>query len=69
MGGPEDWPGYEYLTASFRSILPLIEKFGLATAEEVDVDTLASRLCKEVNETKRPLMLPPHITAFAKIDG
>ena len=69
MGGPEDWPGYEYLAASFRSILPLIEKFGIATAEEIDVDTLANRLWKEVSETKRPLMLPPHITAFAKIDS
>lgn len=69
MGGSEDWPGYEYLAASFKSMLPLIEKFGLATAEEVDVDTLASRLCREVHETKRPLMLPPHVTAISKIDG
>lgn len=66
MGGPEDWPGYEYLAASFRSLLPLIEKFGLATAEEIDVDTLADRLFKEVNDTKRPLMLPPHITAISR---
>ena len=69
MGGSEDWPGFQYLAASFRSMMPLIEKFGLATAEEIDVDTLADRLWQEVNSTKRPLILPPHVTAFARIDA
>ena len=64
MGGPEDWPGYEYLTNSFRSILPLIEAYGIATAEELDIDTLAERLRAEVVASKRPLVLPPHFTAY-----
>lgn len=65
MGGPVDWPGFEYLENSFRSILPLIQKYEIATAEEVDVDTLAERIQKEVATSKRPIMLPPHITAHA----
>ena len=67
MGGPEDWPGFDYLQNSFRSILPLIEKYEIATAEQVDVDTLAERIQKEVTTSKRPIMLPPHITAHVAL--
>ena len=65
MGGPAAWPGYEFLANSIRSILPLMEKYGIATAEEVEVETLAERLRAEVVAAKRPLLLPPHITAYA----
>lgn len=65
MGGPAAWPGYEFLANSIRSILPLMERYGIATAEEVEVDTLAERLRAEVVAAKRPLLLPPHITAYA----
>ena len=65
MGGPAAWPGYEFLANSIRSILPLMETYGIATAEEVEVDTLAERLRAEVVAAKRPLLLPPHITAYA----
>ena len=65
MGGPEGWPGFEYLANSFRSLVPLIEAYDIATAEEVDIDTLADRIQAEVATSKRPLLLPPHITAYA----
>ena len=67
MGGPENWPGFEYLENSFRSILPLIEAYEIATADEVDVDTLAARIQSEVAASKRPIMLPPHVTAHATL--
>jgi hypothetical protein len=67
MGGPEDWPGYEYLTNSFRSLVPLLEAYGIATTDEVDIDTLAERIQVEVATSKRPIMLPPHITAYASL--
>ena len=67
MGGPEDWPGFEYLANSFRSLVPLIEAYGIATAEEIDVDTLADRIQAEVTTSKRPLLLPPHITAYTSL--
>lgn len=67
MGGKEDWPGYQYLAATFNSMLPLIVEYGIATAQEVDIDTLADRLRAEVQATKRPLVLPPQVTAFARI--
>ena len=67
MGGPEDWPGYEYLANSFRSLVPLLEAYGIATADEVDMDTLAERIQVEVATSKRPIMLPPHTTAYASL--
>jgi ubiquinone/menaquinone biosynthesis C-methylase UbiE len=67
MGGPEDWPGFEYLANSFRSLIPLMEAYGIATAEDIDIDTLAARIQAEVVTSKRPLLLPPHITAHASL--
>ena len=67
MGGPEDWPGFEYLANSFRSLVPLIEAYGIATADELDINTLAERIQAEVSAAKRPIMLPPHITGYASL--
>lgn len=67
MGGPETWGGYQFVANSLRSILPLMEAYGIATAEEVDVDTLPQRLRNEVVSTKRPILLPPHVTAWAQL--
>ena len=67
VGGPEAWIGYQFIAAAFRSMLPLLERFEIATAEEVDLDTLAQRLRAEVLASKRPLILPPHVTAWAQL--
>lgn len=67
LGGPETWIGYQFIANAFRSILPLLERFEIATAEDIDLDTLAQRLRAEVVASKRPLMLPPHITAWAQL--
>ena len=63
MGGSETWAGYPYVANSFRSLLPLLEEFGIATAEEVDVHTLAERVRQEVFASKQPVVLAPHVTA------
>ena len=67
VGGPETWIGYQFIAAAFQSLLPLLERFGIATAEEIDLDTLAQRLRAEVVASKRPLILPPHITAWVQL--
>ena len=69
VGGPESWSGYPFVANSFQSMQPLIVEFGLATAEEIDVDTLAERVRQEVVASKRPLLLPPHVTAWAQLPG
>ena len=47
IGGGPDFAGYGYLASVIRSIMPLIERFGVATAAEVDIDTFEDRLRDE----------------------
>ena len=65
IGAAKTWAGYRYMATIFQSLLPLLEKYEIATAEEVGVDTLAARIRQEVNTSKRPFFLPPHITAYS----
>lgn len=67
VGGSETWAGYSYVANSFRSLLPLLEEFGIATAEEVDVGTLAERVRREVVASKHPVVLAPHVTAWTTL--
>ena len=67
VGGPPSWAGYSYVANGFRSLLPLIVEYGIATEEEVGVETLAQRVRQEVVAAKRPLLLPPHVTAWARV--
>lgn len=67
LGGAEEWAGYEYLTHTFRSLIPLLEKYEIATASEVGLDTLTQRIRQEVIASKRPAVLAFHITAFSKL--
>ena len=67
IGAAKTWAGYRYMATIFQSLLPLLEKYGLATAGQVDVDTLAARLREEILASKRPFFLPLHITAYATL--
>lgn len=67
IGAAKTWAGYRYMATIFQSLLPLLEKYGLVTAEEVDVDTLTARIRQEVLASKRPFFLPLHITAYATL--
>ena len=67
IGAANTWAGYRYMATIFQSLLPLLKKYGLATPEQVDVDTLAARLRQEVLASKRPFFLPLHITAHATL--
>jgi len=44
VGGGPEWIGYEYMASLIRAVLPRIIQSGVATAEEVDIDSLADRL-------------------------
>ena len=65
IGAAETWAGYRYMATIFQSLLPLLERYKLATAEQVDVETLSARLREEVLASKRPFFLPLHVTAHA----
>ncbi|HEX5370512.1 MAG TPA: class I SAM-dependent methyltransferase [Dehalococcoidia bacterium] len=66
IGGGPGWAGYEYIAATYRSLLPLTEKFGIATAEQVGVDTLAQRLRAHVMDKGLPGYLAAHVSAWAR---
>lgn len=67
IGAEEQWVGYRYMATIFQSLLPLIEKYGISTAVEVDIETLSERLRVEVLKSKRPFFLPLHVTAHARL--
>jgi hypothetical protein len=66
IGGGEDWPGYAYVADTVRSLLPMLEQMGVATPEEVGVDTLADRLRAEVVGQRGVQMLPIVVGAWAR---
>jgi SAM-dependent methyltransferase len=65
LGGGDAWAGFPWAVESFRSMLPLLERFDVATASEIDLDTLGDRLRAEANQHECPFMLIPFVTAWA----
>ncbi|HVY57265.1 MAG TPA: methyltransferase domain-containing protein [Xanthobacteraceae bacterium] len=50
-GGGPDSPLYGWAAHTLRSLMPQLEKIGVATAAEIDIDTLEERLRRAVVET------------------
>lgn len=65
-GGPRS-PIYDYLANTLRSLLPMVERVGVATAAEIEIDTLAERLRTEVLENQACIMPPPLIGAWTRL--
>jgi len=55
--GPES-NSYDLLASVTRSLLPLLERNGIATAEEVAIDTLADRLRQEATANECVTFFP-----------
>jgi SAM-dependent methyltransferase len=66
LGGGPDFAGYAYLAGIYRSILPLLERFGIAAAGEVDIDTLADRLREEMVARGGVITLQMAVGTFAR---
>ncbi|HXG66221.1 MAG TPA: class I SAM-dependent methyltransferase [Blastocatellia bacterium] len=64
-GGPQS-PAYEQLTQLARTLLPMMEKLGVARAEDVGIETLAQRLRDEVVSGGGVIVLPNLIGAWAR---
>lgn len=64
--GP-DSPAYDYMAETVRSLLPLIEKTGVATAAEIQIDTLASRLRDETLALNATLHLPELVAGWTRV--
>ena len=66
IGAAVNWAGYRYMATIFQSLLPLLEKYEIATAEQVGIETLGERIREEVLLSKRPFFLPLHVTAHSR---
>lgn len=55
-----------FLAQSLRSMLPTIIKHGLATAEEIDIDTYAGRMSRDLRAAGGVWLSPVFIGAWAK---
>jgi 2-polyprenyl-3-methyl-5-hydroxy-6-metoxy-1,4-benzoquinol methylase len=65
-GGP-DSPVYAALTGIVRTLLPAMEQLGVATAAEVDVDTLEKRLRVEIADLGASVVPPPLVAVWARV--
>jgi SAM-dependent methyltransferase len=63
-GGAAMRPFCENSAETVRSLLPSMEQFGIATAEEVQVDTLADRLERETCAAECQLTYVPIVAAW-----
>lgn len=66
VGGGPDFPIYEWGAEAIRGVIPLLERFGIATADEVQVDTLADRLRDEVVAGGGVIGSPPLVGAWTR---
>jgi hypothetical protein len=66
IGGGPDFVGNEALAGVVRSLLPVMEKTGIATMQEVDIDTLADRLRDEAARSRATFVMPEIISAWAR---
>ena len=48
IGAELAWEGYDQIAMVTRALLPVLVESGLASAEEVGIDTLAERLRQDV---------------------
>ena len=66
--GPDDPNGSAILAGMVRTALPLIEKTGVASAEEVKVGTLQQRLSEEIKAYNAVFAHPALISAWSTND-
>ena len=65
VGGGPEWGGYEYAAETLRSLLPLVLKLGIATEQEVEIDTLSERLRQETAAAGGVVKMPEVVSAWA----
>jgi SAM-dependent methyltransferase len=66
VGGGPDWEGFAWIAGVLRSLLPRIVELGIASAEDVGVETLADRLRAEFQRGGAAAMWMPMIDAWAR---
>jgi SAM-dependent methyltransferase len=65
-GGPHS-PVYDYCAGVLRSLLPVLDRAGIATAADVEIERMAERLREEAVAKDASIMLPPLVGAWAHL--
>jgi hypothetical protein len=66
IGGGADWPGYQYVAETLRSLMPFLERTTGLDPDEVQIDTLAGRMRDDAVAGGRVQLLPIVIGAWAR---
>jgi len=64
--GGSDSLGYQIVAQVVKSLLPVMEKLGIANEKEVQIETLAQRLRDEVVSRGAVIVLPPLVGAWTR---
>jgi 2-polyprenyl-3-methyl-5-hydroxy-6-metoxy-1,4-benzoquinol methylase len=64
--GGSDSLGYQIVAQVVKSLLPVMEKLGIANEKEVQIETLARRLRDEVVSRDAVIVLPPLVGAWTR---
>jgi len=67
VGAGPRTPGYRYMVDVLRSLLPLIERSGIAKIEEIGIETLARRLLDDAVANERVAFMPRLVSAWAAV--
>jgi hypothetical protein len=62
-----DSPTYEWVSETLRTLMPVAERFGLATAAEIDIDTLADRLRAEAVAAGATVVSPCIVGGWTRV--
>jgi hypothetical protein len=66
LGAGPRWVGYEFLQDHFRSVRDLLIKYGIATDDELQIETLAARLRAEAVVSNGVLCTLPALGIWAR---
>jgi hypothetical protein len=67
VGGGPDSPFYGWFACTLRSVLPQLEKIGVATAAEVDIDTFEDRLRDAASTVHSQVLGPMQFCGWTKL--
>jgi hypothetical protein len=65
--GGESTRTYDNLVQTIRTLSPAMQRFGIASAAEVDIESLAARLHSEAVAAEAVVMAPPAIGAWTRV--
>jgi ubiquinone/menaquinone biosynthesis C-methylase UbiE len=66
IGGGPEFQAYELMAGVIQSLLPVMERIGIVTAADVNVQTLATRMREEVVTAKGIVLSPALIGAWSR---